>query len=195
MIKVDGHIIHEELVSDGGWSLDVGCRGFQIAEHFPNQTFICLDPDKNIEYPDLDNVIYLRSGIGVKSGKKYYCNWSFGTGNYTIAAPKDAPHYAEDTYQIDIIGLEDLMSMYKVSMFDILKIDIEGDEYELLSSINKPVAKQITVEFHDFLGRCPYPGYYSDLLAGDFGKYYEVSGEYQYDHIPGCWERNYRLKS
>lgn len=55
---------------------------------------------------------------------------------------------------IQTISLEDLMSENNIDYIDILKIDIEGSEYEVMTNISDDCyskIKQITVEFHDFV--------------------------------------------
>lgn len=57
-------------------------------------------------------------------------------------------------HDIKSITIEKLIEENNIEYIDILKIDIEGSEYDLLENIDKSVldiVSQITVEFHDFL--------------------------------------------
>lgn len=57
-------------------------------------------------------------------------------------------------HKIKTISLEDLMFENNIDYIDILKIDIEGSEYEVMANISDECyskIKQITVEFHDFV--------------------------------------------
>lgn len=57
-------------------------------------------------------------------------------------------------HKIETITLETLMKKNDINYIDILKIDIEGSEYDILPSISDECyskIKQITVEFHDFI--------------------------------------------
>jgi FkbM family methyltransferase len=57
-------------------------------------------------------------------------------------------------HEIKRITIDSIFEMYRIEKIDILKIDIEGAEYELLENISKETLDkidQITVEFHDFL--------------------------------------------
>ena len=57
-------------------------------------------------------------------------------------------------HKIKTISLEDLMFENNIDYIDILKIDIEGSEYEVMTNISDECyskIKQITVEFHDFV--------------------------------------------
>jgi FkbM family methyltransferase len=57
-------------------------------------------------------------------------------------------------HKIERINIDTILEMYGIEKIDILKIDIEGAEYELLENISDETLSkidQITVEFHDFL--------------------------------------------
>lgn len=57
-------------------------------------------------------------------------------------------------HKIERITIEEIMERYGIEKIDILKIDIEGAEYELLENLSEDTLgkiDQITVEFHDFL--------------------------------------------
>lgn len=57
-------------------------------------------------------------------------------------------------HQIDRITIQEIIENYGIEKIDILKMDIEGSEYEILENIPDIVfgkIDQITVEFHDFI--------------------------------------------
>lgn len=57
-------------------------------------------------------------------------------------------------HKIETITLDRLMEENNIDYIDILKIDIEGSEYEILPNISDECyskIRQITVEFHDFI--------------------------------------------
>jgi len=57
-------------------------------------------------------------------------------------------------HKIETITLEDIIKENNISYIDILKIDIEGSEYEIMDKISDEVynvIRQITIEFHDFI--------------------------------------------
>jgi hypothetical protein len=53
--------------------------------------------------------------------------------------------------EVEMKSLKDIMDMLGHSQIDVLKIDIEGAEYEVLESImaSDIMIKQLLVEFHD----------------------------------------------
>ena len=60
------------------------------------------------------------------------------------------------------------MTKYGITKFELIKVDIEGAEYELLQSWDWSISKQFSVEFHDFRFMNPnYPNnelYYQSLF-------------------------------
>lgn len=57
-------------------------------------------------------------------------------------------------HKLKSISLETLIKSNDVDVVDILKIDVEGSEYEILENISDDILQkinQITVEFHDFI--------------------------------------------
>jgi FkbM family methyltransferase len=56
--------------------------------------------------------------------------------------------------QVEMISLADLFRLLEARQVDLLKVDIEGSEWELLEQFSPELAAvvdQLTVEFHDFL--------------------------------------------
>ena len=57
-------------------------------------------------------------------------------------------------HNIETISLDDIIMENNITNIDILKIDIEGSEYDILTETSDEIlnmCKQITIEFHDFL--------------------------------------------
>jgi FkbM family methyltransferase len=57
-------------------------------------------------------------------------------------------------HKIQTISLEDIIEENNISYIDILKVDIEGSEYDIMPNISDDTyskIKQITIEFHDFI--------------------------------------------
>jgi len=59
-----------------------------------------------------------------------------------------------ETYEVEMVTLEEFLRRAGVERVDLLKIDIEGPEIDIFNSCNDAFLKsvaQITVEFHDFI--------------------------------------------
>lgn len=201
-MKIDGHIIDLNLLKEGDWVLDAGCRGFSLWGSLGQKyNFICLDPDKTITPPATElfhstsEFHFENAALMPSSGTANYCGWSTGEGNYCY---KDkAPHYADIDYQVPAVSIADLMQQYRVDQFGLIKIDIEGGEYDLLLSIDSPVARQICAEFHQVCGHNPYgthQQYIDKLMDSAFGQIYKINEFYEYEAIKGMYEYSFILK-
>ncbi len=194
---IDGHIIDKSLLTKGGKILDAGCRNFGLCNSLgPDYYYVCMEPDKSIYVPPLIagfNITLLNQALMHYTGDINYSGWSTGEGN--ICHQGEAPHYADKHYPVPCVQLQDLFAIY--GQFDLVKLDIEGSEYDVLISITQPVAKQIAVEFHDCLGynkHGSHQHYIKKLMLSEFGKLYTIAASYEYKDIPGMYEYLFKLK-
>jgi FkbM family methyltransferase len=97
-----------------------------------------------------EKFIFLPFGIGAKSG----------SSNFHLPKNKKAVsgsiHYAdfldkEEVISVELKSFDDLVAHLHLERVDVVKMDIEGAEYEVLQSIvdSKIEVQQILVEFHD----------------------------------------------
>lgn len=121
----------------GAKVLDAGCRGFEFAKELkPFRCRVwCIDADEleqgdfydRVALSDFDGVGYL-----VKSDDK----------QATRIQRKPTEH------EVTCTTLKFLSFQYSVAFWDLIKLDIEGSEYEVIMSMEKPFAKQLSIEFH-----------------------------------------------
>lgn len=197
MEHIDGHIIDKKLLTHGGLILDAGCRGFGLEKALgPDYFYLCFEPDESVKVPDElkgYHILFWNNAIMPYSGKTKYCGWSTGEGN--ICYEGTAPHYAELDTEVYCVSLNDITKEY--GRFDLIKLDIEGCEYDVLLGITEPVAKQICVEFHQSLGYNKYgthQEYIDKLMASKFGEIYAIAEFYEYPELPGMFEYLFKLK-
>lgn len=193
MELIDGHYIQEEELIPGDWILDAGCRGFTLKSNLKgNYKFLCLDPDPDVK--KIDGVQFENIALMPFTGETKYCGWSTGEGNYCY---KDtAPWYADKDIIVKCSTIQRLMCKYEINQFGLAKIDIEGGEYDLLLSIDRPFARQIAVEFHQSTGHNPYgthQEYIDRLMASTFGSFYVITNSYEYHNSPGIYEYQFKL--
>lgn len=92
------------------------------------------------------------------------------------------------------------MREHEVDFWEVVKLDCEGAEYEILEEWPGPVARQITVEFHDRLGRNPEaePERYYARLMERIGHWYDVILHRQtrppWGGLPTYWDSLFVLK-
>lgn len=172
MITIDGHTFDESLLQ-GGWIIDAGCRGFELHKQ--------LLPMALHRYYGMDIENLLTSGKENKppfsasfkhaaltnfNGETECYLFGNGTGNFIKGingVPGNTDERPVQTITVPTITLQDIYNEIGTDI-DLLKLDIEGAEYQVLENI-EPIPKQITVEFHQ---HC-----HTDLHNAYFDKVFE----------------------
>lgn len=121
--------------------LDAGCRGFEFAKKLTKLQcrVFCIDADK-IEINEIGmyyDMVALSDFVG--------------TGYLVKLDDKQATRIQKQpatNYEIQCITLKALSVYYNVVFWDLIKLDIEGSEYEVIMSLDKAPAKQLSIEFH-----------------------------------------------
>lgn len=125
------------LAYSGANILDAGCRGFEFAKQLkPYKCKVyCLDADR------LDDELYEMIALSDFDG----------TGYLVKSDDKQATRLQKQPiteYEIHCATLKTISVFYGVEFWDLIKLDIEGSEYEVIMSMEKPYAKQLSIEFH-----------------------------------------------
>lgn len=115
--------------------LDLGCRGFEFNIPILNKpTYYRIDID------ELEGDYY-RLAISDKDGM---------TGINHTTDPQ-AKHITEGS-DIPMMTIATFSKMVGVKHWNLIKMDIEGEEYKVLKSSKHPLATQVSVEFHAHCG-------------------------------------------
>jgi FkbM family methyltransferase len=145
MITIDGHTFDETLLDDG-WVIDAGCRGFSFAKHFPNVLALDIENFDNVP----KGVQFKHAALTCYSGEVDAYLFGDGTANF-IRPVNEEPSNTEDrpciSQVVKAVTLDDLYQEIG-KYIDILKLDIEGSEYEVMMKM-EPIPRQITVETHE----------------------------------------------
>jgi FkbM family methyltransferase len=154
------HSYYTEHISETPVLLDLGsCLG-DFSKHFlgryDNARILLIEPSRNnfsriSNDPILDHVNIEKKFLALDStsGKKltFYEDPS-STQNGSLIFN----YFNGTAYEIETVSLDDLVA--KFDTVDLVKMDVEGAEWECLMNMSETTAKkiqQITVEFHDFL--------------------------------------------
>jgi FkbM family methyltransferase len=179
--KFGEHSLDLNLVDQDGWILDVGCRRFDFAGRAAEFgcRVLALDPG-TVDDPQIDRVQFLNVALVADPKMRKGHLYEFGKG-----AGSHMGHIGKRTKAgtkkktVPCIDLVSLMREFGIEKFEAVKLDCEGSEYEILLRWPGPVAKQISVEFHDFheLKRPKpldqMPGYYRAMFQ-HIGQWYDV---------------------
>ena len=174
--------------------LDVGCRVFAFANRMAELgcNIYAIEPDTLVKEPKKKNIHLIRTALvsSANAGKTVnLVKWSYGEGNYLEKPYRHKPksHTLQKTGCSSILQINDMTG---VKMWDIVKMDCEGSEYEILLDWPGPIAKQITVEFHDFNGSNPGGQKTYDKMFKHLGQWYEVV-RHKWEARPGQKIQNY----
>lgn len=177
MITLSEHTVDETRLSPHGAVLDLGCVYFGFSTEIRKycDTVICVDPSPA--------VIAVPDGLIFES-KAVVPHTAQPSSIALTVYPDSFRNSVMDPLSIDVprvhrptVSIPDLMKKYHIRQFDLIKMDIEGAEYDILSSIDWRWAKQYSIEFHDFLGMNPYGDNYQlyyDALFASMQPYCEV---------------------
>lgn len=171
MITIDGHTFDETLLT-GGWVIDAGCRGFNLFHYKFNSTgrYLGLDID-DLEVPisaagSQYKARFKRAALTNYTGQTECYLFGNGTGNF-IKGINGVPGNTEDrpvqTITVPTITLQDIYNEIGTDI-DLLKLDIEGAEYQVLDSSFEPIPKQITVETHEHCHPDQHNAYWPEIF-------------------------------
>ncbi len=178
--SIDGHTVRTDLLT-GGHVLDAGCRDFLFSMYALARgcKVIALDPDPEVCDPVMQNCTFIPVALAGTAGECDFALTDVVEARHLVSANQNrqnAPHIS-----VPVTTLNDIMIAHDIKMWDCVKMDIEGSEYEILRNWPGPIAKQITVEFHDHVEKRP-PELYEEIL-GRLGQWYTVEKLYAGDTL------------
>lgn len=132
MIVIAEHSIKLELLPKKANILDIGSRGFLFSNELRRlgHTVYTVDMDSQVQ-------------------ADYTCAIAGNDGTCGILRDKDP----QATRMIDgndvlVYSLESFSKMVGVEFWDAIKMDVEGAEREIIMSLKKAPARQLSIEFH-----------------------------------------------
>lgn len=131
------HSVCLDILPPKSTILDVGCRGFLFTNEMRRLGHIAVPVDMDDLGPEN---IYYQCAIAGYDGRAGILKNSDPQAT-RITQGSDVACYKLDTF-IKKLGVE----------FDLIKLDAEGAEYEIIMSLEKAPAKQLSVEFHMHCG-------------------------------------------
>lgn len=139
-----------------------GTFSSELLRLYPNCTMILVEPDPSLvhalttSFADNANIYVLNAAIAnrLHNYTRLYLSkdWQFNSIYKHISELGESRN--EDTgIDVQAITLKDLYSRFDIKSIDLLKMDIEGAEFEVFDSFSTEDFEricQISVEFHDF---------------------------------------------
>lgn len=164
MIVISEHTLDESLLQDRDLKIiDLGaCLGefsIELSKKFNLKTSILVEanPTNFAKIQKQDNFLLLNQAIVHDSQQEYVSFNEDESSPYNGSIVFDYFSESMKVHKIATTTLKKLINIFELQnneLIDILKIDIEGAEYDLLLNADEEDLKkfkQITIEFHDFV--------------------------------------------
>ena len=180
------HSVCLDILPEKAFVLDLGCRGFGF-------THAMRELGHHVVPIDMDKL---------HDGQAYYqCAVSDHDGKVAILKSPDPQATRIDPSHEGTVPCYTLQTLSgnflnKGQIWDVIKIDIEGAEYQVIMSMDRPMARQLSVEFH------LHTGIYSQIEMRQMENrlyelgYQAVKHEYTPQHGAGnnYWDSLFILK-
>ena len=182
LVQLASHTVDLDLLPEAPRVLDAGCRDFDftaaVLEHRPRSYVYALDPGPDLcpppplmqRYPDALIHFSNRALVGSPRFKARLFTGSTGHGDFLSELQS---YYDMIPIEVHCVTLSELGGPNPFDFWDLVKLDIEGSEFEVLERWPGPIARQISVEFHDWNQphTCYSETYWRELFThlGKFG--------------------------
>jgi FkbM family methyltransferase len=143
-------IKNDDLVIDIG--AHIGLFALFAAQFCKNGTIYCFEPVKenfdllksNLDLNNIRNVVAVNAAVSVNTGVvTIYLNEDEAGHSMHVMGSKQI--------QVKSLSLQDIFNSNKLERCDFLKIDCEGEEYEIINSLSMPYFNKISkmcIEYH-----------------------------------------------
>jgi len=187
MIQICEHTIDENIINKSGWALDLGCIGFDFSLGIKKYVDNVIGVDPNPSIKPIPEIIFENKAIiPLNKEEVFYNEFNDKHGNSLLTSLNDTC-ILQTRIKVKATTIPNLMEKYVIKQFEVIKLDIEGGEYELLENIDFTISKQFTVEFHEFrnMNPCaPNNEEYFDELFYKLKQYCDVI-QHNKTHHPG----------
>lgn len=146
--KVDLDLLHEKAKI-----LDVGCRGFQFAKELTRlgHQVYTIDPDPAVlgehivAYTIYPEMLHRHWSIAI-AAENGLCGLRYSSDPQATTIIK--AHVPLAGFDIPTYTLSKFSEKVKIPFWDLIKMDIEGSEFEVIMGLDKAPSKQLSIEFH-----------------------------------------------
>jgi FkbM family methyltransferase len=183
---------------------NVGIFSLWAAKQIPRARIIALEP-----FPDTfaalrhnilanhfeDRIQTIQMGLAAQSGERFMDPGENGSPQVAML-PQDENRAAKNVIPVACFSLGDLLKQYDLTGVDLLKMDIQGSEWEVLLSTPRStlqLIRRIQVEYHEVNERFGYTP--EQLFAHLASAGYELTDRHEDKHRTGIavLERKHRL--
>jgi FkbM family methyltransferase len=164
------HTVDLDLLDENSNILDLGCRGFLFKDYIEQNK---LGKVYSVDIDDFDRSDYYKIAISNEDGM---CS--------VVHTHDPQAKHIKDGNDLKKMTIDSFSKMVGVEKWDLIKIDIEGEEYKIIGGLNHPVAKQVSIEFHEHCD-CKIGKEALDNLLNWIENYYDVYNK-NWEERHGC---------
>jgi len=154
------HSVETSLLPERAKILDIGCRGFLFSDKMEKEGHIVWPID--IDYLGIRK--YVRAAVSDYDGIAEIVR---NSDPQATCIRKAGIHekFTSDNFSdfVYCYTLKTISEAVGIPFWDLIKIDVEGSEYEIIMSLEKAPAKQLSIEFHLHTGK--YGQHEMDLMV------------------------------
>jgi FkbM family methyltransferase len=129
---------------------NTGLFALRMKQLYPAATLYCYEPfpsnfaqlSENIEASNLNDVTIVPKGVGGNSRTEHLYINNKNLGGHSLFASEA---HSNDSVEIAISGIEEVLNYTGNESVDLIKMDCEGAEYEILKAITPEMVKRIKV--------------------------------------------------
>lgn len=169
------HSVDLDLLPESPIVLDAGASDLPWTRALlglrPGAHVVAIEPNSDFAEPKINaqakGALVMMGGALVGDGRKVvnYAKFSVPIRNYITV--HDSEVFRNESARMSTVPAWDIptvMLLNRIPRFDLVKLDIEGAEFQVLENWPGPIATQITVEFHDFKDRKRWDARYFEKL-------------------------------
>ena len=136
------HTVDISILPEKARILDIGCRGFIFANHMirSGHSVYTVDADPLVS---CTHDYHYNLAITDFNG---YVKLIYSNDKQATRVKPSYDGLPDDC--VPAMTLESFSKMVKVDLWDVIKIDVEGSELEIIRSLKKAPATQLSIEFH-----------------------------------------------
>jgi FkbM family methyltransferase len=153
--KNDYHVVPKGVVLDLGANIGA----FSLFASRTAEIVYALEPDpsnfrqlsRNLAHNKVDNVVPLQAAIGARSGTALLHGAKYNKGSSSLVVD-----VSDDVVEVNVTTLRQLMDEHDLAKIDLLKVDIEGSEFDLfdgMSDLELSAISEIVMEIHKVPGK------------------------------------------
>jgi hypothetical protein len=176
---IDNHSVAVNLLT-GGQVLDAGARGFEFSKWFAmrGHRVYAQDPSPDISDPCIENMVFVNSAlVAFKNRFNVRLDKTGDPGAWFVS---------ESGFPVPCQTTPDLAR----HQWDVIKLNIEGSEYDILDEWPGPIARQVVVSFHEHTPRARGRADCDRLIAkmSEWYKAFNVVWEKRYCCAENYWD-------